>query len=213
MSNDNQLAAARALISLLRTRDHLELIGGVETAAREKKHAILNALVGHIVTHRRSEFASLADHVLPNMGMGETAFVQWLAFSEFGKAVQMLVVKPDTAYMDFVVRMNVANELAGTGPRTAAWNSEIEDNLKRIASAVLILLVSDYGRARFHPSSTTGEASALYDVTAMDRLRRFITSEISEREFFESNTLFTPLTFYKDIVKAGSLLIGIKYQG
>lgn len=201
---------ARSLISLLKFRNLLELIDAIDKHKHFGHDAVTNALINQIVLHNRSELKGMALNIVPNTGMGEESFVQWLAYSSFGRVVRAMVMRPQMPFAQYTAMCHGPGfgELAFTGhTRVPKGTPDNELLLKRLACAVLVHLINDYGKAVHVPHFVKGLQVGQNEDILIESMRAFAGCEISSQAFFGPHGVFDEQKFYRDMMLVAGPLI------
>ncbi len=208
--------AVNAVMLALYQRNAIELLKGIRLLLTHGMSVCVNALVANTIQHRRSELASLQDHILPNVGMSEENFFKWLAMSDFGRAVAVMMERPNMAFIDYQNTVadyyQVVHAKKGEILLTPTWSTDTELHLKRVACGVLLQLLETNGRGSFYEHSDNGRQLALFTPGVMDNIRKFVEGQMGEALFFGRGSLFTPSNFYNELIQSAGLLIDTKVK-
>lgn len=200
--------AARNIINVLESWNLIELIKAIDGARADGSNAVRNALVSHVVMHKRSEITNLSQWILPDMGMGPESFLQWLAYSEFGRCVRALVGRPQMSFENYqmlkIFKWGRNREVSGV-PKN---NADMEMNLKRIASAVLIEQIEIRGLEPRCHWFFSGSDDTVSNTERLARIEAFASEQMSDVDFFTSGdpALGDHESFYNTLVNAGVLI-------
>lgn len=195
---------ARTIISLFNHGNVLELLKGIEAAHKSNQSVVMSALNQQLLTHYRSELKSLVAMFPVTNWSTLDEFVVWFATSQFGVAVRLVNMRPKMAYFDYTTMLGMGDiSVAKVSPTELDQSVE----LKRVACAVLMLLIKDHGKAHYFAYSDTGVSAARYTSSVLEKIYLFAEGQTSEKEFFAVVSVFKTPTFYSDLELAAGLLI------